>query len=591
MRMACGAILFVTGLWLPANCAAEDAEKAASAERALAGLLSRLKTRPLAVITVSRVETLSEQLAATHLGRMLLDKGFTDGRAAIHSEMSKALGTEVGVLWAKVSPHLRGPAALALTAVPSKEEGVPAAFRLTLHVGAAGEAAVDALRRAWPRVPPQSGKPIALVRMDAVDANSLSSDAAPVWATALAKKAARAAFHVFIRNRNLASALSAWLETQEEGLRRKTQPLANQMADIELRRIDWSVGVKGTEFVGRLDAQFLEGAKGSFAQIVSSLKEIPHPWRGLQAALPSNQDAAFLLQSDFGPLTEQLGLGLQVMERVLRGKKWTRRFGSDEDSIAPDRFKFITDCCGGTLGVTGRLSLTGEVRLVAASATRGNGVFKTRNKLVTGLRGLGASFQNQDRATPIGEHVPLAAQFKGRSFLPAPMIGLSDGWMWLCSTPSSYRELTSAFLKGSTLASDAVLGGKWDDALDHPLNPPKASSVQLRVNLTRIVPLLYTAWLLREGGPRIGDWEVPMQVLPPHLGFFKGRLGRFHSELGRQGDRITGFARSPIPGGELVLAGLLLHTSYRIDAHARRQLSSLRKKLERLEEPTQEARP
>lgn len=540
-------------------------------QQALARLFQRAGAEPLLAVAAPAFERLPEALATSELGQLYYDPSYEKGRAEWQRLLDRTAGAPVAPLWQVLRERLKGPALIAV--LPGRNEGgVSAPFELRLLLVAADAEAAKAVEAAWPRVAPDAGSLLSVLRLDVATPEALAAaEPPPPWAEACAR--AGGLLRLAARPRELAQALDAL--AREEAAGDETPPAwlaaAREIAQAEIARIAWDLDVQGKRFAETLRLEPGAESKGSFHRLLAALRDDPQPWQHLLAALPAGHDVWLLAQGVPAALGEDLLAALQDLEGVLRGKKWRRTEGQEEAARDPKRFDFFTQTFTGTLGIAASPSVTGEVRLAAAFPTGGAKVEDVRERLRAGLAAAGADFQTQKNAARIHVNAPLAAAFKGRSFLPAPVIGLSDGWMWLCSNTAAYGELTQGFLRERTLDKSAPAAVREEKAALH-----------LYVNLTNIVPLLYTAWLFGGGGPEIGGWQVPLTLLPSPVALAK-HLGEYHASLRRDRDTVHGSATGPWPGGALAPVFLLATAGDEIEDHKSRRAEAVRKALETID--------
>jgi len=150
---------------------------------------------------------------------------------------------------------------------------------------------------------------------------------------------------------------------------------------------------------------------------------------------------------------EDKAYAFQALERYLRGKTWTRVFGSKPEALDPARFNFLSDKMLGSFSITARAAVTGEIRLIVTSSMKGGDIEGFRDELLKGLEKAGGVFETLKGARKIGGTLPLGASFRGRGQFASPVIGLTNGWAWLCSSSIAYQELTDAFKNGKTFAT------------------------------------------------------------------------------------------------------------------------------------------
>src|SRR5207237_1159860 len=153
--------------------------------------------------------------------------------------------------------------------------------------------------------------------------------------------------------------------------------------------------------------------------------------------------------------------------------------------------------------------------------------------------------------------------FHGRGQFASPVIGLSNGWAWLCSSSIAYQELTDAFKSGKTLgshgkkptgaAAKAAANGEVQTATPDIVSSSEewtdADARRVEVNLDRVAKLGYAAWLLSNGNeaPVIGGYKVPNELLPsPQV--FARTLGRLRASASRRGTHLEFRSACVVPG-------------------------------------------
>lgn len=565
-------LLFVCMLSAWAGCAMA-AE--APVNEPLARLLSKLPDEPLAVALLPDIRRLPATLSASAVGKVYQDQQYADGREAARKLLKDWAGADVFALWDAAVPQVTGPAVLAVAPAPDGS----GALQVTLLLSAIDAPGAAALQEAAGSLRAAARSPLEGLRVLPLVAGELPA-VSHAWAARLA------GFGGFLRIELRPRALHAALAASEKhALPRWLDGLKN-LADRDLERVSFESAADGPGFRDLARVEWAEGAAGTRVALAQGLRDNPKSWKGLMSALPGGQDVSLLVQSDFTALGEALPVGLQALERELRGKKWTRLHGDEEDAAAPGRFAFLTGPLSGSFGLCGSPTLTGEARIVVAAATRGAQPDDLRGTLAEKLALLGADFQAKDGAARIGEHAPLAAAFQGRGLFPAPVIGFSPGWLWLCSNTGAYGELVNAFAGARVLASDALPPPLFQ-APAPPEGAPAAetpSALRLQVNLNSVLPLVYAAWLLSPEGPRIGAWKVPETLLPKNPALFNKRFGIFLAEAVREGRVLTAAARGPVPGGGLLPLALLAQCAEAVDDLKARRASVLRDRLKLIEE-------
>ncbi|MCZ7647328.1 MAG: hypothetical protein M5U26_19065 [Planctomycetota bacterium] len=546
----------------------------------LAKLLANVEREPLLFFGVPDIHKLPARLAQAHLGQFLLDERYAEGRARLAKELGDAAGADLDSLWVNLRAHLEGPVALVLTRAAPLDEGDVPGFKLRLLASVPNAKSMEAVEAAWPRLPPQSGSLLSLLRPQLVAGDAAAAPPSPpAWVKEYAETPGLARFRA--RPEALGVALHEWTQALPESGALGWMQAVRYLAALKLETVALDLRLEGGQFEERLALKPLAGAEGGFVRLLDALRQRPRGWDGLTTALPSGSALGVLFQLEPRKLGADLAIHLQLFERMLRGKKWTEQQGVSEDALRGDRFDFLMAHATGMGGIVARPSPTGKVDLVLALASRERDVTVLRAKLVEGLGRLEAPFQTLQQAPRIGENAPLAAQFKGRGVLPAPVLGLSAGWIWLCSTTGAYHDLTAAFGGGKTLKEAPPPA--QPDPLAAPFTRPESSTLRLDMNLEALAPLAYTAWLLSEDGPRLGDWRVPGEVLP-QPGLFAGRLGWLQADLAPRADgTFLGYARGPLPFGSLLSVGVLGRAGEAVD-QVKRGREALKDELRRLNE-------
>ncbi|MCW8133040.1 MAG: hypothetical protein KIS92_22015 [Planctomycetota bacterium] len=520
------ALLYVA-LSLAGLCAPRAAEP--SANEPLARLLGKAPAEPLAVIACPDIRRLPQIFNASSLGKAYQDDQYAQGREALLKMLRETLGADVPALWEAAVPQITGPAAFVLTATPGETEGAPQ-LRATLLLAAIDAPGIDALKAAWPKAAPDSNSPFAALSLEAVIAKDLPE--APAWANETAETPG------FLRLRLRPRALHAALK----GLDEKTLPGwlrdLKDAADPAVLRATLDVEPDQGLFLDRATLELAEDAEGTFARLLLSLRDPAAPWKTLMGGLPGGQEVALLVQASLPTMGEALPAGLQALERELRGKKWTRLHGDEEDTSDNKRFAFVTDALTGAFGFAGGVTMTGEARIVGAANTAGMKPQAFRPVLIEKLGLLGGDFQTKDRAAHIGEHAPIAAAFEGRGLMPAPVIGLSDGWVWLCSSTASYNELTNAFASGKTMSKDAqppaVLKAPEPPPGEEPAESPRGHA-PAQINLNAVLPVYATPGCSRPTGRRWADGRCRRRCCRGTPRFFNKRFGILLAEVAREG--------------------------------------------------------
>jgi hypothetical protein len=557
------------------------AEEARPNQELVARLLAQAGTEPLAVLMAPDPRALPELVAKTALVRALRDPQYAQGRTELARRAAETVGAEVDQIWNDLRPHLTGPAALVLIHDEAAGKDAPP-LRLSLLATVRDAQAADAIRMAWPQVPRDSDALLSVTALRTFTAEQLpAAPAPPAWAERLAKMAG--ALRAVVRPRAMQEALKK-VHADGAGQAPEWLRAVRPLHLNEIERLEWELQPAAEFFLEDLRVVPAEGA-GPFTRLLRGIRADPQAWDGLQGALPGGQDLVLLFQTNLAALGADLPTLWQALERLSRGDRWTRTRGDDEEALAPQRFKFITQFLSGTFGIVGRQGLSGEAQAVAVAAAPGRDVDLVRSTLADNLAVLGADFETQEQAPRIGNQPPLAASFRGRGFLPAPVLGLSNGWIWLCSNTASYQELVGAFApQGTTLAADAKHAEALWPAEAGLATPPERSAVRLRLNLPKILPLAYTSWMLGEQGPQLLGWKVPGEILPSP-GFLKRYLTPYQAEVRWEEDRLRVCARGPAPGGAFLPLTLVALAAVRLSEIEASRPEALRKQLDALTQP------
>ena len=362
----------------------------------------------------------------------------------------------------------------------------------------------------------------------------------------------------------------------------------------------WSISFVGESINEQLTSD-LSDEDSVFKKFIGAMRESSAiaSWDGLMAATPGDVDGVVMFQSDLSKLGEDLPHVFESVERYLRGKRWTRAFGTKSEALDPARFKYLISRMQGSFGVVAKPAITGELRLTVTSSIKtkpteekpepgdpykGNDTEKFRDELLKGLETTGAKFETLIGARKIGGALPLAAAFHGRGQFAAPVIGLSPGWAWLCSSSVAYQELTDAFKTGKTLAArekkraaNSAPDKNPAGAQANPNMPPASvlnewgpeDALRAEVNLDRVLKIGYAAWLLgNNDGPAIGNHRVPSELLPPPQVFSRA-LGRLRASANRTGKRVECRSSCAFPGVTLIMLGMLQDASESISTGRR----------------------
>lgn len=554
---------------------------------AVARLLARAEEPPLFTIVLPDLHRLPSRLAQSHLGHFVLDPNYDQGRALLLQKLNEVSGTDLEALWTNLRAHIEGPVALVLSRAAPLNEGDIPGFKLRLLASVPDAASIEAVQAAWPRLPPQSGHLLSLLRPQLYAREALSAEAAPPeWAVRIARAPGLA--RVQARPRALNAALREWATVLPETERSGWMEAIQATAALEFETLTLDLRTEGGQFEERLELEPLAEGGRTLTRLLRGMAAKPRPWTSLTSALPGRQALALLFQLEPEKLSDELPYLLQALERTVRGRKWMRTQGNSPDARDPERFAFLTTGLSGIVGLTAQPSVTGKVDVVLAAASKDRDVEAHRLRLLKGLEALDANFLTLHQAARIGTHAPLAAQFKGPDLLPAPVIGLSEGWLWLCSTTGAYGVLTQAFASGKTLAQDPppFPAPREDGSY---FARPEASALRMSINLEMLAPLGYTSWLLSKDGPTIGDWKVPGELLP-QPGLFANRMGRLETDLWTEDGTVRGYGRGPVPLGAVLTLALVGETG-RIVEILQRPPGTVLEELKALTQPAGGAKP
>jgi hypothetical protein len=537
-------------------------------------LLAQAGGEGLAALAVADARALPEALARCGLGRAVRDPEYVQGRAELLRMLNEAAGADLEALWPALRPHLAGPAALVLTqAAPDAAPG----FRLRLALAVTDAQAGDAVRLAWPRPAPGDATLLSITDLQTFAAEQAGVQAANGGDQERNKSVV---LKLSARPRALRRALAAWAAGRPEPPGWLPALTAESLSQVE--RLELETELSGAWCVEELRCWLAEGARGPFANLLNALQPDPKPWAGLQAALPGGQDVVVLVQAQLPALGLSLTTAYQLLERAVRGSKWSRTEGQSPQALAPDRFGFLTPLMTGVFGVAGHPTRSGEAQLLVVAATPGQPVEQVRQTLSQGLGRLGAAFETTREVAAIGPHAPLAARGRGRGFLPAPVIGLSEGWLWLCSSTAAYHELVAAFAPGGQTLAAELAAALSSPGPEVPWPAPAVSALCMRVNLPRVAPLTYASWVLGESRPELFGWKVPGALLPAP-GFLRKHLGPYAADVAWEKASLRVRARGTVPGGALAPLALVALIAEEIGALERSRPEALRSQLEALQ--------
>ena len=518
-------------------------------------LAATLGTEPLLAVGVQDVHALPERFAGTHLSQMLNDPAYANGLAALRVLLNQNAGVVLNQFLPKAAKLITGPVVAAVVADGD-------ALSLVVCAVVANEDAARELNTIWPKAAedaPDSAPPLfKIMKLKTVLPKDLPAEdaALPDWA---AKNWPSGDFALTLQPRKLIKAAEkAVADGKIPGVAPNSDalPLLSTIDGSAIERVTLGVAIDGEAFSDELTVEVASEPDTTFSHVVNALKEKPKGWDSLLAALPGDGDLAVMFHSDPKALADDLPYAVQGLERYLRGRRWAVKAGVAPDALDPKRFEFLLDRLHGEVGISVRPSLTAELHLVLAAAMKSGELDTIRKDLMDGLDGLGAGFETLQNVSRIGNTAPLGALFQGRGIFAAPVIGMSPGWAWLCTNLPTYRGLIAAFDAGKTLAAaikqeNARLKAAGKAELWRP-----DDALRVQINLEKIVPLGYTAWLLSGGQPVIGGWQMPPALLPPPQ-LLLGHLGTLRIALARNGSTLNGYSRCVIPGTSLIGVGLL----------------------------------
>jgi len=539
----------------PGWCGNAEVPPAAASETTQR-LLAKLGGDPLICFYTDDARALPGKMALTYLNKALHDPSYTRGLATLRAMIRQGAGADVAALWPDFSLHVSGPMVMAM--LPGDAAKDEPAFKVVLAVlTPTAESAVQ-LQTLWPKVAPQSNKLFSALRLLTVLPEELPAIAAqPLPGGDLVMR---------IRSRSLSEMVEKWMKDENH---EHTNPLESVMPAIseivyeEIEELSLSLRFNGTRINDelRLTAYKYPDEKDAeeavFMKCVECIKEKPAVFDSLLAATPGEQDLVLIGQLHMAALGDNLQYGAQSLERYMRGKKWSRSVGVTAEAMDSKRFQFLFDRLQGSFSLSAKPALSGDLRLTMATAINNANVQAVRTDLLKGLSGVGAEFESLDEARKIGGVAPLGATFRGRGMFGAPVLGLSPGWVWLCSNSGAYQELTGAFKVGKTMAAESARDKKADFWRN-------GDAVRLQIEFEKVIRLAYAAWLVSgEEGLYLGSWKVPAEMLPqPQV--FTG-LGGYRAGMSREGRTVSIYSSSTIPGGSLLLAALLQRSAQQIE--------------------------
>ena len=523
-------------------------------------LLATLPAEPLAALTLSDAHALPGKFAATNLAKMIRDPRYAKGLEVLAQLLQTNLGADFAALWPQIEPLLSGPVVLAVLERKAAKDDPQPPVEVVLTVLTPSAETAGQLRALWPKVPPQADNLLSILTLKTVLPDALpATPQAPSWAAAAAWQGEDLGLRMLPVQSG--KVLEPWCTDHEAGPQGGWLPLVSALQDSELSLVTWGIKLDGEWFSEQVQAQFA-GEASTFGRVLHALREKPGAWDALQGALPGGSDVVLLAQSDFTALNNDQALAGQALERYLRGRKWTRSKGREEAALDPRRFDFVLSRWSGAFGVAGWPALTGDLRLVTAVAVKDSEPEGLRKALLAGLGGVDALFATLPNAGSIGACAPLGAEFQGRGVFGAPLLGLSPGWIWLCSNSGAYNDLLAALKTGNTVMAETA---RAKAAAGAPGPWQAGDALRMELNLDKLVPIAYVAWMLSaNGGPSLGSWKVPPELLPSPL-VFSRRLGSLRAGLSRSGQTVNGYASGVGPGGALLLLGALREMAAGID--------------------------
>jgi hypothetical protein len=511
---------------------------------------------PLLLLATPDLGALPAQLAQTSLWKMIDDPGYAKGAALLRRLVARGAGADFKDLWPRLAPLLAGPAVLTLN---EARLDTPATggdgFRLVLSILTHDDKEARTLRELWPKQAPQSDTLLSIIRLNAIGMEQLQADTrAPLWIA----RHDWSQSHIYIHARPAAfgAVFQTWWKKQDGDTLEPWLDALNESSLSHIKHLRLNLSVVGDNFSEDLHIDLNDG-DSTRLRVAKAVKEKPAAWETLTSALPPEQDILLMGQADLEPLRAELPAAAQALERMLRGRKWSRGRGKNEEALSKDRFQFILEKLQGSFALCARPALSGDLRFTVATVTKEKDAEALRDTLLKGLAAVDAPFETLPNKPRIGAAAPLGATFKGNSLFGAPIIGLSPGWLWLCSNSGTYQELIGAFKSGKSLAAEqrAELAALKNNGKSDPWR--SGDALRLQLNLERIIKLAYSVWLLSgDEGPFIAGWKVPADILPPPI-IFNGRLGVLHAGLSRDGLTLNAYAQSAFPLASLALANLL----------------------------------
>ncbi len=587
----------------------EDAKP--PAEDTLPRLIATLDAEPLALIACRNARELSEKFSATALSKMINDPQYERGAQYIESRIAELFGASPRTVLPEFVKAVSGPLVLALLpGKPATPDDKNPPLRVVFLVQVNEAEVAPLVTQQWPAL---SLMVNSFMKSLWPAGNQAAADAPAALLTPAELKIVSTAELPLLSKFPEWVARSAWPKGEVVVRARPIQICAAARPQLKQGKpgseklpgepstivdlIDGSgidVLVWGLAFNGELLGEQLMldiGAEAStFKTFVGAIRETVAPWDGLMSATAGDVDAAVLIQSDLAALGNDQPYVFQALERYLRGKRWAKVVGAKPEALDPARFKFLTDRMQGSFGIVAKPAITGELRLTLTSSIKAHKVESNketdtelfRDELIKGLGKVGAVFETLIGARKIGGALPLGAAFHGRGQFAAPVIGLSPGWAWLCSSSVSYQELTDAFKNGKTLAAREKKRAANAAAANGPPVPPNGEPIaekavvhaippandwsaedalRAEVNLDRVLKIGYAAWLLSANeGPALAGYKIPNDLLPPPQ-VFSRVIGKLRASAIRAGNRLELRSSCAFPGVTLGALGLLQDAS------------------------------
>ena len=550
----------VLGFFL-VNSRVQAAAPDQAARELLARLISVSESEPLLAVSLTDARALSGHFAQTHLGKMLQDPTYTAGLEKVRNLCTDLAGVNLKELWPDLERSISGPMALIMLPgkpeKPGEEARTP--FELTLLVLTPTEESAQELKVQWPKLPPQGNTLLSVVHLKPVVLKNLPPlEKLPLWAAP--EQWAPGEISVRLLPGQFREATQHWFDTLQDAPESPLERIMGTVAELgspDIASLGIGLSMDGEMFTEELRVALSPTADSALTRVAKCVKENPGNNDRLLAAMPGESDLLVMLKTDLKALGADLPFATQAMERYIRGRKWARGKGRSAEALDPTRFNFALDRLEGSFAISGRPALSGDLRLIVAAAAKAGEVEAMRADLLKGLLAAGGEFETLGNVRTIGGTAPIGAMFQGRGLFSSPVIGLSPGWAWLCSSSSAYQDLTNAFKTGKTAAAKATAENAAAKAAGKSEDWRAGDAVRVRIDLEKIIKLAYAAWLLSaDNGPVIGDWKVPGDMLPqPQV--FNGHLGILRSGLSRQNNTLHGYSICAIPGASIMYLGML----------------------------------